>query len=103
MLYQMQKHSIRQRIQRKEKWCHKMEKKLAVIVDNKEVTTEITNTEMCSSACDVVMETCSSQNHDACGDCVSLEQPKTRCSCENSCGNGRIKEGERRKIVNGYS
>ena len=40
-----------------------------MIVDNKEVTTEITNTEMCSSACDVVMETCSSQSHDACGDC----------------------------------
>ena len=42
-----------------------MEKKLAVIVDNKEVTTEITNTEMCSSACDVAMEMCSSENHDA--------------------------------------
>ena len=64
----MQKHSIRQRIQRKEKWCHKMEKKLAVIVDNKEVTTEIANTEMCSSVCDVAMETCSSQSNDACRD-----------------------------------
>ena len=42
-----------------------MEKKLAVIVDNKEVTTEIADTEMCSSACDVAMETCSSQSHDA--------------------------------------
>ena len=42
-----------------------MEKKLAVIVDNKEVTTEVVDTEMCSSACDVVMETCSSQSHDA--------------------------------------
>ena len=64
----MQKHSIRQRNQRKEKWCHKMEKKLAVIVDNnKEVTTEAQNTEMCSSACDVAMETCSSQSHDAYG------------------------------------
>ena len=62
----MQKHSIRRRIQRKEKWCHKMEKKLAVIVDNnKEVTTEVADTEMCSSACDVAMETCSSQSHDA--------------------------------------
>ena len=61
----MQKHSIRRRIQRKEKWCHKMEKKLAVIVDNKEVTTEISDTEMCSSACDVAMETCSSQSYDA--------------------------------------
>lgn len=40
----MQKHSLGQRIQRKEKWCHKMEKKLAVIVDNKEVTTEIADT-----------------------------------------------------------
>ena len=61
----MQKHSIRQRIQRKEKWCHKMEKKLAVIVDNKKVTTEIADAEMCSSACDVAMEMCSSQNYDA--------------------------------------
>ena len=42
-----------------------MEKKLAVIVDNKEVTTEIVDAEMCSSACDVAMETCSSENHDA--------------------------------------
>ena len=42
-----------------------MEKKLAEIVDNKEVTTEISDTEMCSSACDVVMETCSSESHDA--------------------------------------
>lgn len=41
-----------------------MEKKLAVIVDNKEITTEVTNTEMCSSACDVAMETCSSECHD---------------------------------------
>lgn len=44
-----------------------MEKKLAVIVDNKEeVTTEIADAEMCSSACDVAMETCSSQSYDAC-------------------------------------
>ena len=43
-----------------------MEKKLAVIVDNKEeVTTEIADAEMCSSACDVAMETCSLQGHDA--------------------------------------
>ena len=48
-----------------------MEKKLAVIVDNKEeVTTEVVNTGMCSSACDVAMETCSSQSHDACGERV---------------------------------
>lgn len=46
-----------------------MEKKLAVIVDNKEVTTETKNTELCSSACDVAMETCSSQRHDTCGKC----------------------------------
>ena len=44
-----------------------MEKKLAEIVDNKEVTTEISDTEMCSSACDVVMETCSSESCDAYG------------------------------------
>ena len=42
-----------------------MEKKLVVIVDNKEVTTETQDAEMCSSACDVAMETCSSENHDA--------------------------------------
>ena len=41
-----------------------MKKKLAVIVDNKEVTTETENTELCSSACDVAMETCSSRSHD---------------------------------------
>lgn len=74
----MQKHSIRQRIQRKERWCRKMEKKLAVIVDNKEITTEVTNTEMCSSACDVAMETCSSECHDTCGDCLPLGQPKCK-------------------------
>ena len=44
-----------------------MEKKLAVIVDNKKVTTEAENIELCSSACDVAMETCSSQSHDTCG------------------------------------
>ena len=63
----MQKNSLRQRIQRKVKWCHKMEKKLAVIVDNKKVTTEAENIELCSSACDVAMETCSSQSHDTFG------------------------------------
>lgn len=42
-----------------------MEKKLAVIVDNKEVTTEATDTELCSSACDVADETCSSERHGA--------------------------------------
>ena len=73
----MQKHSIRQRIQRKEKWCHKMEKKLAVIVDKNEVTTEVADTEMCSSACDVAMETCSSESHDACGDGSSFVPTKT--------------------------
>ena len=52
-----------------------MEKKLAVIVDNNnEITTEVANTEMCSSACDVAMETCSSQNYDACGDGSSFVQ-----------------------------
>lgn len=70
----MQKSSLKRRIQRKVKWCHKMEKKLAVIVDNKEeVTTGIGNAELCSSACDVVMETCSSESHDTCGDGVSFE------------------------------
>ena len=50
-----------------------MEKKLAVIVDNKEeVTTESVNTELCSSACDVAMETCSSQSHATCGDGLSI-------------------------------
>lgn len=42
-----------------------MEKKLAVIVDsNEEITTGEFDTELCSSACDVAMETCSSQSHD---------------------------------------
>ena len=51
-----------------------MEKKLAVIVDNKKVTTEAENIELCSSACDVAMETCSSQSHDTCGDgCLAFQ------------------------------
>ena len=54
-----------------------MEKKLAVIVDNKEVTTEIADTEMCSSACDVAMETCSSECHDTCGDGCNAFPQKT--------------------------
>lgn len=54
-----------------------MEKKLAVIVDNKEkITTEGMNTELCSSACDVAMETCSSECHDACGNGMSFVQTK---------------------------
>ena len=68
----MQKNSLRQRIQRKVKWCHKMEKKLAVIVDNKKVTTEAENIELCSSACDVAMETCSSQSYDALRKCREI-------------------------------
>ena len=73
----MQKNSLRKRIQRKERWCRKMEKKLAVIVDNKEeITTEVVNTELCSSACDVAVETCSSENTDTCGDGCSLVQRK---------------------------
>ena len=51
-----------------------MEKKLAVIVDNKEVITEAQNTEMCSSACDVAMETCSSQSHDALRKCRAVRK-----------------------------
>ena len=58
-----------------------MEKKLAVIVDNKEVTTEAQNTEMCSSVYDVAMETCSLQSHDTCGDgCLAFQ------------GRGRLKK-----------
>lgn len=54
-----------------------MEKKLAVIVDNdEEITTEVADTEMCSSACDVAMETCSSQSHDACGDCGGITKER---------------------------
>ena len=42
-----------------------MEKMLAVIVDNKEeVTTGNVNTKLCSSACDVAMEMCSSEEYD---------------------------------------
>ena len=62
-----------------------------MIVDNKEVTTEVVDTEMCSSACDVAMETCSSQSPDTCGDGLpfeSYEQPKTRFLCEIVCGYG---------------
>jgi hypothetical protein len=52
-----------------------MEKKLAVIVDNnEEVTTEVADTEMCSSACDVAMETCSSESHDALRICGKIRK-----------------------------
>ena len=45
-----------------------------IVDNNKEVTTEITDTEMCSSACDVAMETCSLQGHDACRDgCLAFQ------------------------------
>lgn len=48
-----------------------------MIVDNdEEITTEVADTEMCSSACDVAMETCSSQSHDACGDGSSSVKSK---------------------------
>ena len=106
----MQKHSIRQRIQRKERWCRKMEKKLAVIVDNKEITTEVTNTEMCSSACDVAMETCSSECHDTCGNVkiVSKLYAKIRSiEFEHLTGSdtiflksGKSKNGDGRNSVN---
>ena len=50
-----------------------MEKKLAVIVDNnEEITTGAGNTEMCSCGTDVVMEMCSPESHDTCGDCGSF-------------------------------
>ena len=57
----MQKNTLRSRInQRKARWCHKMEKKLAVIVDNnEEITTGNDGTEMCSSGADVAVEMCS--------------------------------------------
>ena len=44
-----------------------MEKKLAVIVDNNdEVTTKNEDRRMCSSACDVAENLCSSESHDTC-------------------------------------
>ena len=63
-----------------------MEKKLAVIVDNKEITTEDANTEMCSSACDVAMETCSSQSHDAYRMLCALNPHKIRIFNDLKCG-----------------
>ena len=62
----MQKNTLRSRInQRKARWCHKMEKKLAVIVDNnEEITTGEFDTEMCSSGADVAVEMCSPESHD---------------------------------------
>lgn len=65
----MQKSILKsRRNQRKVRWCHKMEKKLAVIVDNnEEITTGAEDRKMCSSACDVAMEMCSPENHDTCG------------------------------------
>ena len=51
-----------------------MEKKLAVIVDNnEEITTGECDTEMCSCGTDVVMEMCSPESHDTCGDGMFAE------------------------------
>ena len=103
----MQKHSIRQRIQRKERWCRKMEKKLAVIVDNKEITTEVTNTEMCSSACDVAMETCSSECHDTCRSRVLstsgefVEALRFRNFARYMSFTPTGKQGKKKQIMNG--
>lgn len=45
-----------------------MKKKLAVIVENnEEITTGAGNTEMCSCGTDVVMEMCSPESDDTCG------------------------------------
>ena len=64
----MQKSTLKnRRNQRKVRWCHKMEKKLAVIVDNnEEVTTKNEDRKMCSSACDGAMEMYSSECPDTC-------------------------------------
>ena len=53
-----------------------MEKKLAVIVDNNdEVTTKNEDRRMCSSACDVAENLCSSESHDTCGElCVAMSK-----------------------------
>ena len=52
-----------------------MEKKLAVIVDNnEEITTEITDTEMCSSACDVAVEMCSRESDDTLRKCCVISK-----------------------------
>ena len=68
-----------------------MEKKLAVIVDNNdEITTKNDSTKMCSSGADVVVEMCSPESDDTCGDCVPLEQPKTRYESQDRCGSGRL-------------
>ena len=74
----MQKSTLKnRRNQRKVRWCHKMEKKLAVIVDNnEEVTTKNEDRKMCSSACDGAMEMYSSECPDTCGDGSLHEQEK---------------------------
>ena len=62
-----------------------MEKKLAVIVDNnEEITTGAGNTEMCSCGTDVVMEMCSPESHDTCGDGLfAIEETLILCGFED--------------------
>ena len=58
-----------------------MEKKLAVIVDNnEEITTGAGNTEMCSCGTDVVMEMCSPESHDTCGDGMFIVQTSSEAT-----------------------
>ena len=78
-----------------------------MIVDNKEVTTEVVDTEMCSSACDVVMETCSSQSHDACGSRVLftsgefVEVLNFRHFARHMSFTPTGKQGKKKQIMNG--
>lgn len=64
-----------------------------MIVDNNKITTEVANIELCSSACDVAKETCSSQNHDTCGD-SSIDVKSTELNTERSLKIGRFRELE---------
>lgn len=45
---------------------------------------------MCSSDGNVVGEMCSPADADTCGNCVPLEQPKTRYHGKNQRGYGRL-------------
>ena len=61
--------SKRQRSQRKKRGCHKMENRLAEVVDKTVIVEVDTELSLCSCESDVVDETCSLGGDDTCGVC----------------------------------
>lgn len=62
-----------------------MERKLTKVVDGTEITV---GGKMCSCGTDMANDLCSWECPDTCGDCVPLEQPKTRYHGKTQRGYG---------------